>query len=391
MTEATKYAEDGVARFSLPEVGVVALSDSLPLLSKMRQNSDIVNETLLPAVIEQSVAPKRLLDVFVEPPLFTESEIRTNTETETLDSIVKPDKTDPEKKERERNRVNLDDVIESDKNILFVGDKESGKSTLLHYIWLMYLEPNRLERAKIPLLVSLKDLPKGRDKIKKAIFRDNPALNWGCELESDLNLGNCVLLVDDLDLDNNKALDAVVKFTQAYPSNRYILAVSEGLFQNLGFGYRPILGVEYESVYIHSFGIKQTRGLIEKWFQNAPSEIRVEDLSEKILFRLSEMGVPRTPMLISLILSIIEQEPNYTPLNKASLLDDLINLLLGRIAVIKGFSGADAKIKKDFLSELAYYLTQEGDYRLNVNQLCLNIIDYFEKRGCHCEAVHQIL
>jgi len=366
---ALAYAKDqGIVSFTLSKDSVVPLSGNYSLIVRMRDNVvNQVNKLLLPAIVEQSIAPKELKEIFVEPPLAIESEYKSMS----LETRRRKDET----------TRTLDEILESSKNILFIGKKESGKTTLLNYIRTVYLEPDTFETAKIPLLINYKNLPKGKDRIKKAVSKYMYDLQVSFDLEGNLRQGNCLLLVDDLDLGDKKALASLVQFTKDYPRSRYMFAIDEDIFADMEFDKSLDLGVDYDRIYIHSFGRKQIRGLASKWFYESPIDIDTGELSDTILSHLLQTGIPCTPLTISLMLLIIEQQPDYIPINKASLLENLIEILLEKMYPLDGLEGIDYRNKEDFLSHIAHYMVREKKYRLDVNELERETRDYFESRG----------
>lgn len=369
--EALAYADKGIASFTLSKDSLTPLNRNLFLISQIH---DIVaqafNEQLLPAIAEQSIAPRELEKVFVEPLLATKSEYEMSLERRRRDEIIKT----------------LDEILKSERNILFIARKESGKTTLLNYICTRYLETDTFEQVRIPLLINHKRLPKGKDKIKKAIFNYIPNLELGPDLEDNLKQGDCIILVDDLDLRNRKALNSLVEFIKDHCLNRYIFAVNEDLLAEIEFDKPPDLGVEYDRVYIHSFRRKQIRGLVNKWFHEFLTDTKVEELSDMILSCLLEIRMPSTPLIISLLLLIMEQQPDYIPINKASLLENLIEMFLEKMKPlnrleVNGLGGVDYRDKEHFLSHIAHYMVRKQNYRIDVDEFKRETRHYFESSG----------
>jgi GTPase SAR1 family protein len=178
--------------------------------------------------------------------------------------------------------------LKSGRNILFVGKKESGKTTLLSYICTRYLEADTFERARIPILLNHRRLPKCKDGVKTAIFEYLSDLKLCSELEASLEQGNCILLVDDLELRDKKGLDLLIQFIRDYNRNRYIFATDEDIFADIEVDKPPDLGVDYDKIYIHSFGRKQIRNLVSNWFQNSSVDIEAEEIPDRIMLDLSD-------------------------------------------------------------------------------------------------------
>jgi predicted MPP superfamily phosphohydrolase/energy-coupling factor transporter ATP-binding protein EcfA2 len=362
--------QEGTVSFTLSSTGIGPLSGNLSLIAQIRPGvHELVNKHLLSAATLQSRAPKELEKIFVEPPLSTVSEHKQKSWE------LNQRKRIPTK--------SLDELLSSEKNLLFIGKRESGKTTLLNHICASYVEPNTLKQVRIPLLINHKKLPAGKDKIKKAILDYIYELQITPDMEQQLQQGNCVILVDDLDVNNGKSLSALRQFARDHSQNRYIFTVDEEIFADLDFDDTlPDLGIEYERIYIHSFGKKQIRGLISKWFQNVPIGENEEEL-DNIADRVLAIDVPRTPLLVSLLLLIVEQQPDYVPINQASLLEKLIEVLLGKMNPAEEVrrEELDFRNKEDFLCYIAYQLVRKNSYQLEVQEFRREASHYFEQRG----------
>jgi hypothetical protein len=370
--EASAYAANkGIESFRLAQRSTVPLSGNLSLIAQIRSSVvDSVNRLVLPFTSELRTAAKDLRNVFVEPPLSIESEYRYTS------SRLK------KRSKKEESFVELEDVLRSDKNILFLGKKESGKSTLLSYVLTRYLDPNSFDIVRIPLLINYRILPKGKNRIKKALLNFMADYSMSFDLEGNLQQGNCLILIDDFEVSSKEDLAHLIKFTQTYPKNRFILAGDESLFLDEEFFKPQELGVEYERLYIHSFGPRQIRSLVSKWFEGVLTDPQVDELASALFINTTLINIPSTPLTISLMLLIIEQQTDFVPINKASLLEKLIEIVLQKTKRSEEAAGGiDYRNKEHFLSYLASHMVLTGNYRLTVDELRQVTDDYFGKKG----------
>jgi hypothetical protein len=157
--------------------------------------------------------------------------------------------------------------------------------------------------------------------------------------------------------------------------------MDEDMFADLEIDEPPSLGIEYEKLYIHPFGRRQTRELVDKWFQDTSTQVNPAKLSEDVLLTIAAIHLPRTPMTISMILSIIEQEPSYAPLNKASLIARLTQILLDQSWLADASRAIDCRTKEDLLSYLAYYMVLKEENQLHIDELTELTIDYFNAKA----------
>ena len=72
-------------------------------------------------------------------------------------------------KEDMDSEVRIQDIMSSSDNILLIGKKESGKTTILQTIALNYISEYEV-KGIIPIYINLKYLPKGNDKILKSVI-----------------------------------------------------------------------------------------------------------------------------------------------------------------------------------------------------------------------------
>ncbi len=322
-----------------------------------------LNNNLLPSLYD-SQAPKDLKLLFVEPPLSRSSEYEY--------------KANPSIEKANADFLNLKDLLASATNLMFIGNKESGKSTLLDYICLSFLESDYLTNVKIPFLIDCSVFPKGANPVKKAMHNFLFQYKKAMDIDKELSSGNCILLLDNLDALRDKFY-LIKDFILKYPNNRYIFATNENL---LSYIYKDNIeiGIEYEKIYLHSFKRKHTRKLISKWF---PNEARnIDNLLDKVLYQIKSINLPCTPMIISVCLWIIEKQKRFTPINKATLIEKFVEFLLEKTSLenIKS-EEIDFKIKEDFLMSIAAKMVEKNEYAFEVQEFEKETLDYFEKMG----------
>src|SRR5699024_439913 len=64
----------------------------------------------------------------------------------------------------EKKEINIQDIMETDDNILLVGKKETGKTTVLQQIGLRYINEYEI-RGIVPIHINMKYLPKSKDRL----------------------------------------------------------------------------------------------------------------------------------------------------------------------------------------------------------------------------------
>lgn len=366
--QATAYCKDGKVDL-IYQVGREKNLIALNLVKNIKQQLiNQFNKNLLTNLTESS-APKDLKNIFVEPVLALESEYKK--EEESKDNIVEFNK-----------------LLQQDKNVMFIGKKEIGKTTIIHYICLYYLE-NYSCLLKLPFLINFNELYlAGKDVIEKYLVKSIiECTNYDYSISREqvkeiLNSGECVILIDNFDIRNQKHINILKEFTEKYSSNRYILATNESLYHTISVYQYPYLGIPYEKIYIQTLERKQIRQLINNWFSQSQDDVDIDRFLDRITSHLFHINMPRTPLIISLLLAVCEEQNDYEPINESSLLERFIELILEKLSPedVK-FSTYDYRIKEDYLSQLAWEMVCNDKYCFTDSEYEQITYEYFYEKA----------
>lgn len=367
--KAERVAEDGKLTLKLSNKLEDSLLKKNLLIKKLLKDkafTDINNKLL--SVASDSMAPKDINDIFVPPILTTRPENSTKANEEIIDG----------------EDIELDNILTTDKNVLIIGKKEMGKTTLLNYICNFYLKKH--DNLKIPIIIDFNDIPKGKNVFQKSI--QNFLINYDISdfnVNENLEQGNCILLIDNFNLKNEKNITRFQEFTSVYGKNRFILTMKEDLLQTMKVKDLPKLGFEYETIYINSFRRGQIRQLVKNWFSF--KEINDDIILDNVMTSIKKIGVPRTPMFISLMLWILEKEANFTPVNEASVIDNFIETLLEKLNPDEAkYETIGFKIKLDFLTYLAKQMIKDDKYYIELTSFEELFVNYFNKIGLEIDS-----
>lgn len=355
-----------------------------------------INRQLISATVD-SCAPKSLKDIFVEPLLVSDSksaeEIKKDSESLDVSKVSNSSKV-----------YEVSDLLFSDKNLLVIGKRESGKTTLLNYLSLSIVNSIDVSMIKMPFYVNCANIPYGRhdkapvidEKPANAIMKAiaHHALEYGLnkdELHDFLENGRCIFLFDDISFEreDKRALEKVVGFITAYPKNRYIFTTEEnyyfqanlektGRLSNRLFELLP----KIEKVYIRNFNRARIRVLIQNWFP--PSDgIHIDTLLDNLVRFVSKIKIPRSPVLLSWLLFLFEKQDNFIPTNKASLLEKLIEIKMDKHNLGESrYANIDYRYREHYLSYLAHEMVRgEKFYFENKQELESLTGSYFKKLG----------
>lgn len=297
------------------------------------------NSALIVNAID-TLAPQDLSRIFVPPNLSNSSEYMKE-EGKTIENI------------------SLEDVLNRNDNILFIGKKEIGKTTLLNYIAISYINRFTTE-SKIPFIVDLRYLTPGKDPVERAMVNyvwnvtDDHRTNKQ-EIIHFLESGNCVILFDNLESDNEKIRDILKAFTQKYNINRFIFVLNENVFETISLEKSLDLGCCYTKIYIQSLSRDRVRKLIENWFDDR--EVDIDQILNKVMYFLTYVGMPRTPFIVSMLLAIIDELHEYVPINEATLIERFLEIIFDKLSPTETKSSTyDFWNKSHYLSELAWHI-----------------------------------
>ncbi len=316
-----------------------------------------------------SNSPERVTDFFVEPTIKTKSEY---------------DCADIAKEEEKDINIPLQNIILGDENIILIGKKECGKTTVLQHIGISHTEP---EGDKIPVYIDMLNLPKGQDRVLNAykIFVLNTlsnevALSKG-QLINLLENGKILCLIDNVNISNTNHIKWIQLFTTAYPSNRFIFAVEEKFYQTCTIKEIPYLGVECKTVYLQSFGKKQVREMVTKWGAGKEG-FDANAMTQRIITYCGNTHFTMTPFNIAVFMTIWDIDKNFVPINEGKVMRTYLETVLDKFSA-EGVqrSTYDFDIKQNFLGYVAYSMFKKNEYYFRMKEFEELVDEYHKCKG----------
>lgn len=276
----------------------------------------------------------------------------------------------------ENKKISKKDLFDLSNNLMIHGKQESGKTCFLYYIgWELFFN-----KKQLPFYINLTLLEeKGNDPFYREIRNIANDSNIK-DIEKRLQKGNCVILLDNLSEKETAKNNKLKSFIQKYPDNTFISSVNQFALDSFDSTKNKPIIESFNNVYIHSFEVKNIRELINVIKPNAQKE-ETNLLVENISSLLSRTGLPYNPTMISIILDIQVQIGHFTPINKASLLDKLIEILLKKHDVLNVSRGSfDYENQLDLLANFANILyIKETQYTVVQFERFIN--DYLQQIG----------
>jgi len=299
-----------------------------------------------------SIAPRSINEIFVLPKL-TEKPILLND----IDGELNP--------------INLPEILNSKKNILIIGDKETGKSTLLNKIFIeasIFFTNYQI----IPIEVDFSELKKKDIKPIVKAFLNEPNHE---EIEEMLQNGKILLLIDNYieNEEHEHAINRFKRFIDDYPLNKVIVTTATDIntlltSENTIFAKKlgGDIKKEFKPVFIGSVGVKEFKELATKWFKRKDTEW-IQNNLEKLIKVFEILRIPRTFFSVSLFLWIIEKQENFKPINKANLVQQFLTFILEGLKLENVKAGSYNLEKKiELLTELALKMHNNGEVENNL-------------------------
>lgn len=290
-------------------------------------------------------------------------------------------------KENEDKGIDIQDAISSGDNILVIGKKESGKTTVLQQFALKYLNEYEI-RAVIPIYIDLKHLPKGSDKLLNAAihFVQSNVLD-DCliskrEIIELVESGRMMFLFDNVDTGNNNHTLWLNKFMKKYGKNRFILTIQEEFFQSLDAKRLPDYGLAFKKIYIQYMGKTQIRQMVNKWASVREDITDTDDIVNKIDSYFNQINFAKTPFNIAIFMILWDEDNNFVPTNEGIVMENYLEIVLEKLSSKESLrSEYGFKIKQNFLSYIAHEMYLRDQYFYSCEDFEELVRKYHEVKG----------
>ncbi|MBS5934003.1 MAG: metallophosphoesterase [Clostridiales bacterium] len=328
---------------------------------KMSETITMINEI-------DSKSPINIEQVFIEPILSEESEYK-------------------KEKQNKEAKITLQQLLNDKDNLIIIGKKESGKTTVLQKLGLMYIE--RYEgKALLPIHIDMRQLSKKGDRLLLAAQHfvmnnmfDEADINKA-KVNELIELGKIVFLIDNVDISNEDHTNILTKFIEDHKNNRFIMTVKEGFFQSLELKKIPEYGQVFRKIFIHLLGKAQIRQMVTKWADKNDNTVNINDVVEKIDGYCNQINFAKTPFNISIFMVLWDSDKNFIPQNEAIVMENYLEILLEKLSPDESDrSNYSFQVKQHFLSTMAYKMFQKDQYYFTVEEFENLICEYHKTKG----------
>lgn len=223
--------------------------------------------------------------------------------------------------------LTLSEIIKSKFNLIFFGDQESGKTTLLYRI-VRELVDEYAVTQKIPVYIDFDELQN-----KEIITAIKEYLRCSSdEVKNLLTEEKLILLIDNLNYKKGYNIDQINKihkFNKEFQGIQ-LFASAENLTSGiLPTDYLDICKIPFCNYFIKNLRAKEIKSIMRLWIPNE-DEINSQLRLDKLISSFNSYALPSSAMSVSLFLWCMEY-PERKPINNAVLLEIYIEILLQKL------------------------------------------------------------
>lgn len=313
-------------------------------------------------------------EAFVCPPLT----IRRST-------ALRPGTTEADgaKSTEARSEASIESLMRRDQNLMFVGQRETGKTSIAHYCAIQCAE-GITDHPRIPVVIDYRNFKHAAYGLKRAIHSYLNGAMPSTEIDAALADGEFLFLVDNFtgsDAANKEKFEKLIRenahcrwfyFTDAQPG-----AMVEARRSDILEGF--------VRVHIEDLPRKLIREMSRRWSERTGSD--GEKMFALVMNQIRHDNLPRTGYIVTLLLWAADQEKRMERINEAVLLSGILDYLLGKADFEKALRREfDPTSKEITLQALASFLRDRGGIA-PIDDVVEFLIGFFRQKGLSYAAV----
>jgi len=270
-------------------------------------------------------------------------------------------------------KVQVHEILLDKKPVIISGDAGTGKSTFLKKVGELLIEINLdADKKTTPVYLTTNEIFEAGYLIENLILKKIEANFGSVKLDDFINSYNIAILIDSIDELDDETQKKILHELQQLTSKegiRYIIGTrnSEKIISLNGTK-------DFNSYSIEKFNNEQIKKFISKFFlgENNKADNLLEALKEN---RIIEK-LPITPLTLSLISILYEENNLEIPATIADIYDNFNSLIIGRSTVSSKIEFIDISFKERILSLYALYLLEKNQHTPLLKK---DFIEYFTK------------
>ncbi len=263
-----------------------------------------------------------------------------------------------------------------DGTFVFIGSRESGKTTLSFRVAKDVLQTDG-DDPKIPIRTDFGSI-RTYDSLEKIIRRSISGLNLDFSASRIAGSHRCLFLVDNVKLFEIDKVDFLKKLIASTAGKHDWILFVDQLDLLTSDKIKEDLSASHAPIFIQPYGRTQIRTLVTRI---APSHATPRDV-DTVIKLIDDNQLPRSAYIVTLIYSVLQSAPLETAINEATLLDRVVDLLLNKVSpsnIVR--SSTDFAGLNLLLEEIAIWYMETDDNCLSENRLLQSLAKHLTDRG----------
>lgn len=274
----------------------------------------------------------------------------------------------------------IESIISSPSNYIVYGSRESGKTSLAHYISVRFAEGFG-DRSRFPTIIDARALRPGDYEFRKAAtayYANGPASI--SRIEEAIPKFDIVVLLDSFDEREPSHCEALTWLINR-PNTRVICFSRET--PALMDSKKSIIVRGLRDVHIDNLPRKAIRQLSAS---RSPNSENGSEIFDNVMKSLVSAHLPWNGYIVSLLLWAYQQNKVFERLNEAVLIENIISFLLEKGSFSSAFRRSfDPRSKEITLQALAVHFSDKNDSMLE-EDLYGFVFSFFKKKGLDFSA-----
>jgi predicted MPP superfamily phosphohydrolase len=275
--------------------------------------------------------------------------------------------------------IPFSDIVTGDANLILYAYPEYGRTTILKELrYRLLSEALDIRFPRLPAFVDFADIASNADNMLRKVRGGSELPPDKNDLESLLKLGHACVLIDDVQFDDVRRIAVLRAFVARYPKARYILSSPQSSAAQFGALVDPEMPVRFEFVEVRELRRNDMRQLLAQDDRCT----NVEEWLDRLQEEFKEINLPFTAANGSILIEILSERHNFTPINRAVLMEQFIDTTLRKAAIEQSRRETfDYTNKTDLLSYIASWMAKNDEYVLEKEKLRVEIKSYIDTRG----------
>lgn len=272
--------------------------------------------------------------------------------------------------------LSIENFMSRTDNMVVIGGRHSGKSTLAYYTAYMLAYGQGLP-PQVPVVIDTRSFRFNAYSIRGQLGELYERSLSNAEAEKYAEEGIFTFLFDNCSFDEVN-LGKIAEFADKYPDCRCIVFASpnmDGVSPDRHFNENL---PKFTKIHIGALTRGRIRALSRQWCNGDGDG---DATYETVINQLVRDGLPRTPYMVSLLIWAIQQKKEFVKINEALLLQNMMDHLLGKADFKQSVRKVLNPIGKEItLQNFAYFIRSKGSV-VDENEANEFLIAFFKQKA----------